>query len=259
MAVTPLQDFISAALARQSTPLSSSSAQVSSAVTPTANSNAANTSAVVLSPGASLQTSSLVTASASFAQLSSLLEVAQDGAGQISDILQQLLSLAQQGGNSQTASSEFQQLLTEVNLIAGNTSFNGASLLNGSFAAPTGEDDSSALSLPDLTTQGLFGSNTLSLGTGSNSDVIAALNGAQDQVNGTSQDITGVQSQLSFALANVDTALANSTAASSTLSDNDLTDGAQGDTLSSLLGTPGISAQAQTGNLSETLLGLVQE
>lgn len=80
-------------------------------------------------------------ASLNVAQASSLLQVADGGIGQIGGILDRLSALSVQANSGALSKSgreglnaEFQGLTQEINRLAGNTNFNGVSLLNGSLS-----------------------------------------------------------------------------------------------------------------------------
>jgi flagellin len=270
MTVTPLGDFVSAVLARQSAPLTPQSASAaltasvaSATVQPKSDVSPSSAS------GALSQTTDLHNTSVGLTQLSSLLQEAQSGTQQIGSVLQQLQNLAGQAENGGPPSAlaaldaEFQQLLTQLNQISASTSFGGANLLDGTFsdqAGTNGNTVSSSLAIPNLSVSGLFGNTPPDvLNVGNASSASAAITNAQNVVNGTSGDITTTQAQVNFAAANVDSALANNDAATAVLSEGDLAIGATGDLLSGLLNNPANTASAQTSNLPTTLLGLLQE
>ena len=264
MSINPILNSVSAALAKQSTPVS-----VKTPAPAVAATDSDTVSVTVLQPTASqpvLQNSSLISASTSIAQLGSLLEVAQSGTEGIGSVIVQLQSLALQAsksGNTQdlsSVSSAFQQLLSKISSIASSTSFGGVSLLNGTFSGGTlDEGDSSAISLSDLSAKGLFGNALPDISTPENaSSALGALSLAQTVVSDTDTLIGNLLGQLGFAAATVNSALANKDAAASTLSDADFSASGSGD-LESLLGNPQLSAQAQALKLPPALLGLLQE
>lgn len=93
-----------------------------------------------LSAGTSLQTNvtTLRTALLNTSQGSSLLQVADGALGQITDILQRQKAIAVQAGAGSLSDSErsflnqeFQNLTQEIDRLAGQTNFNGVSLLDG--------------------------------------------------------------------------------------------------------------------------------
>jgi len=264
--INTILNSVSATLAQQTAPAPVKQAPApANTETPATQTNASFTSpsdSVVASAG-------LITASSNFAQLGSLLEVAQGGTQQVGDILQQLLSLTQQVPQSDDLSgieSEFSTLFAQINQTAGGTTFGGQSLIAGAYTGDTGASSGSGagaqqLSLPNLTTQALFGSDTPP-GISTPQDLqntIAQLTSALTTTDTASQNIAGVLGQASFAAASVNTALANNDAASSTLTDSDIEEGSATDGFSALFGSPAATAQIQTGNLPANLLSLLQE
>jgi flagellin len=98
--------------------------------------------ALSIATGLSTQVSSLRQASLNIAQASSFLQVADGGAQQIGDILDRMSALSVQANsgilndaNREALNTEFQGLAAEIDRLAGNTNFNGVSLLNGSLSS----------------------------------------------------------------------------------------------------------------------------
>lgn len=271
MAITPVQFVVSSAVT-QKTPLSGSSAgatSVSSGAIDIVGLNNKITPAIV--PDISNQlvaASGLYNAYVSLAGTNSGLSVAQLGTKQIALILQQMQDLAAQiagsGSDSVTLSSleaQFQGLFAQIDRITNNASFNGASLLDGSFSVDTGSLNTdgttqpTTATIPNLTTQGLFGHTPPQVDT--QQDAINAqgiLAGAQDVVNGANDTIEMVSKQINFAMGSVETAQANSFASGASLSAADLLSSGFA---SVLLGKPASSASVQTSKMSEKLLNLI--
>lgn len=262
MAVNPILNSISSILAQQSAPVSVSSP---SAASDASEDLAPPPPALDTSPAAPvLQSAALVNASSGFAQLGSLLEVAQSGTQQVGALLDQLQALAQQAVSSDGGTdlgpldSEFQFLLAGIDQVVGGTTFGGTALLTGTLSG-SGDGQSSSLSLPDLSTSALFTTPpSISTPQGA-AAALSALAGAQGTVDNTGTSIDNVTSQLSFAEATVNSALANATAASSTLTESDLASGVVSNFFAGFLAKPASTAQAQTGNLTDTILNLLQE
>lgn len=258
MSINPLLNAISSALAQQSVSRPIKSTASPSGVSTRASASVADSSP----PQAVLQNAGLINASASLAQLSSLLEVAEAGTQQIGAILERLQSLAQQanGGNIDFAAfnSEFQQLLAQIDRIVNGTTFGGTKLLSGALFGRVDSEEQS-LSLPDLSIAGLFGMHVPDILTSQRADLASALlMKALSASDKAKEAIAGIFGQLNFAAASVDSALANSAAASSILGESDLAEGENADAFAVLLSHP-IAVQAQTGNISPGLLSLLQE
>ena len=268
MGINPILNSVSASLAQQSSAVSLRSQP--SVADVSQNSASKTQSASYTSPSQSvIDTANLVNASSNFAQLGSLLEVAQNGTEQVGTILQQLQSVAQQAtgdipsGDLTGLESEFQQLLSQVDQTANNTTFGGTSLLNGSLSGSAGADaatteGASALSLPNLTAQGLFGNTSLDISTPQNAQSsLQSILSAQGTVDNTTSQITALVGQLSFAAASIDTVISNNNAAASTLNEGDLANGSAPTDSLDFLGNSAGAAQAQTGNLPPNLLSLL--
>ena len=128
----------------------------------------------------------------------SLAQVAEGALGEVANNLQRIRELAVQSRNGTNSSTdraaldaEVQQLKAEINRVAGQTSFNGVKLLDGSFAnqvfqvgANTGET---------ITVNAIANSNTTALGTYTNATVtgvaataFTAVTAGDLTINGTS-------------------------------------------------------------------------
>ena len=230
--------------------------------------------AASVSSGPFVEASALYEASVGLSGLSSQFEVAQGGTQKIASTLQNLQNIAQQisadegqGGNSAALTSleaEFQSLYAQLNQTVNDTSFNGASLLDGSFFPDTSiiniPQDGSASGqnnppsiIPDLGTQALF-STTPSFATSESTDAaLSAISGALDLVNGVSANIENVNNQVNFAMASIETAQANNVAATSTLSEGD----GLISFISELMSKPAVSSNTQTSKMSDSTLKLL--
>jgi len=260
MTITPVQDLV-AAFTRASTSSTSSqvSSVVSAATTAPVQTDTTSVSSASSSTSSSLQ--ALNQTSVGLAELGSVLDLAQSGTSNLRSVLQQLQSLAEeatQGGPPSALAilnSEFQNVLTKLSHVAEGANFNGSNLLDGTLSSA-----SSTLSIPNLSTAGLFGnSNPNLLNVSSAGAALNAVTNAQGVVSTAANSIAATQQQVSQASAGVDTALANITASTSTLTEADFNNGATGDVLTNLLSNPSASANTQTNHLPGTLLNLLQE
>jgi flagellin len=91
----------------------------------------------------------------------SLAQTAEGALGEVSNNLQRLRELAVQSANATNSSSdraslqaEAKQLLEEIDRVAGQTSFNGSKLLNGSFKAQTFQVGANANETIDISING---------------------------------------------------------------------------------------------------------
>ena len=105
----------------------------------------------------------------------SLAQTAEGALGKIGDMLQRMRELAVQSSNATNSEddrkalqSEVSQLRDEINRVAKNTSFNGAKLLDGSFAAATfqvGADAGENITVAALTDASASGLSKVVYGT----------------------------------------------------------------------------------------------
>lgn len=221
--------------------------------------------------------SGLRSLSGNLALAGSLTQVADGGAQDIQSILGGLQSLAEQASSGAVSDSnrtdlntQFQALAMEIDQVAGGTTFNGKSLLNGSLSGSnalsldnliTGSDsssDSSALSISDLTTNGLFGGSIPNiLSASSSQQALSAINDALNQVTSNRAAIGSFEQSVNFASANVDTAVNNQQAAMSSLTDTDLAAASTQLAQATVQQNAGIALTAQGNQLLPSLLNLL--
>jgi flagellin len=272
--VIGLQDFLSAAIARQVKPatLSASAAAPQAPIAPLASLESASSSSI---SAQSLSTASFSNASVNLAQLSSVLQVSQSGVGQVQSLLQQLEALAGQASGPDVSSAtlakinnQFQQLLAQINRIVAGTTFGDSSVLDGTFSgqqlgsAATGNGQQGSapkISLPNLSLMALFGTGQTNLLTPeAAAQALAQVGNAKNITSKAKADLQEAQNQTEYASATVQTALTNIDASKAFISDSDLL-GVFENILNGLLVEPAASAQLQTANLSPSLLSLLQE
>jgi len=270
MAITPVQFFVASAVT-QKAPLSGSSVSAASSFAGASDVVGLNnkiTPAIVPDvPSQLVAASGLYNAYVSLASTNSGLSIAQSGVHQISLLLQQMQDLAAQiagsGRDSATLASleaKFQGLYAQIDKLANSTSFNGSHLLDGSFSLDTGSlstngAEQATTTIPNLTTQGLFGNVQPRVDTADNAaGALGAIADAQGIVAGANETIESISSQVNFAMASVETVEANSFASSSNLSAADLISSGFA---ALLLGKASSSATVQTGKMSDKLLSLI--
>jgi len=249
MVITPIQLTVATpAQKMQDTTTTSISPNVNKADNTVAN--FADSISLTGVSGQFIESSNLRDSSLSLSGLTSTLETAGSGIQQISDIIGNLQNISEQAatsGDNAGLASEFQNLSSSINKIVANTSFAGKKLLNGSF-------NSNGTSIPDLSTTGLFGSDSIDPNS---PDVATVLSNAQNIANNASNNVETALSQASFTNASVETVIANNIAAKSTLTKSDLENGLSSSITSDLTSNPNASVQAQTGKLSATLISLL--
>lgn len=277
MSVIGLQDFLSAAIARQVKPdaiRAAVSATPPPQVEDTAQPLPLNSSAPVTSSisSQSLGVAAFSSTAASLAQLGAVLQISQGGVGQLQSLLQQLQALAGQASAPNVSEetlakidSQFQQLLGQISRISAGTTFNGASVLDGKFTGqqllPLGGNSGSApkVTLPDLSLFALFGGTQPNLLTPEGAaQALKSLSAAKDATDKASADIQEAQDQVEYTSATVQSALTNIGASKAVITDTDLV-GVFESLISGFGPDISATAQIQTGNLSPALLSLLQE
>ena len=218
------------------------------------------------------QTSGLKQLSSALTQGFSLTQVADGGAQQIQNALTQLKTLAQTAQsptvNADTRNQldqQFKKILGQVDQIATGTSFNGKKLLDGTLSAANAlsldsllstSESGSELSIGNLASNSLLGSVSIS-SADSAGQAINAISSALNQVAGTRADIGAFQQTLSFATANIETALANQEAAQSSLTDTDFTSATTTSSLADVQKNAALALAAQGNHLTPAILKLV--
>ena len=161
----------------------------------------------------------------------SLTETAGGAVSQVSESLQRIRELTVQAANGtnsasdlQNIQSEISQLAQNINDIAGNTQFNGQTLLNGSFSGQqiqTGPNagDTQSVSLGDVSTQALGIANIDVTTQAGAASALTALDNAITTVSNVQTNIGATQAGLSSALANLSNTYENLAAARSRISD----------------------------------------
>lgn len=163
----------------------------------------------------------------------SLTETAGGAVSQVSDSLQRIRELTVQAANGTNSSSDLQNIQNEINQlgqginqIAGNTQFNGQTLLNGSFGGQqiqTGQNagDTQTISLGDVSTQGLGISGIDVTSQANATSALNSLDSAINSVNSLQANIGATQAGLSSSLANLSNTYENLAAARSQINDTD--------------------------------------
>ncbi len=167
------------------------------------------------------------------ANAQNILDVAEGGYSNIMDILQTVKEKATQaadGGLSSTQRSaiddQVSALISEVDEIVASTTFNGSSLIDGTYSGvdfQTGELASETLSvtLNDADSAAL-GVNSISLATQASANAaITTVSSAIDDLSGRMKDVGEYKVRLQSKEANLSNAITNTEAVRSTIEDAD--------------------------------------
>lgn len=243
--------------------------------------NKASDDVAALSLAAQLQSqvSGLKQVSTNLARAVSLTQVADGGLEQVQTGLQQLQALASQAQNSSLSAEareqlnvQFQQLATEIDRIARDTSFNNRPLLDGSLTSdntislesilsPTGTSEDgggTALVIGDVSTDRLFNGESLSLSSVDGAtQAFAVVGEALKTVVGERTRVGAFQQAVGFLAANVDSAVINQQAAQAVLQDTDFAEASTQFSLADIQRKASIAIAAQGNNLRPNLLSLI--
>lgn len=171
----------------------------------------------------------------------SMLQIADSGLSQISDMLNRAKELSVQSANSaldnssrQAINTEFNAIISEVSRIANTTGFGGQELISGDFSSGSanqydiqvGDSNTSSdkinINVIEGATASQLGLGSIDVSTiGSAQVAISAIDNAIDQVSTTMANIGATQNRLSFASANLETTIVNTTSAVSGIQDTD--------------------------------------
>ena len=163
----------------------------------------------------------------------SLAQTAEGSLQEVSNNLSRMRELAVQASNGTltttdraTLDTEFQALITEVDRVAGDTAFNGVSLLDGTTASvdiQVGVDsgDVIAVALADTTaaTLGLTGDVTTAANAGT---ALTAIDAAIDTVSTARGSLGASQNRLGSAISSISSTRENLSAAESRIRDVDV-------------------------------------
>ena len=226
--------------------------------------------------GQQTQQSSLRAATQNVAETGAMVNTASDGVSEIAQVLDQMQELAQEASAGDLSSDErttlntaFQALSSVITDIANGTSFEGQSLLDGSFnsqalqqANGDNNDSDNSFSIADLRSSALFGSGNVDLLSASDAQAASqAVSTAQNTVSDQQTTLDDLSQGIDLALASLQTASQNQDAANSTLTDNDLlsTSNANSSPQAQLQAQSQQALVAQTSKLPNNILTLLAE
>ncbi|MAM35176.1 MAG: flagellin [Micavibrio sp.] len=209
-----------------------------------------------------------------------VMQVADGGLARIGDILQRMQSLAAQSMSGSVDATgrgfinqEYQQLVTEINDIAGQTQFNGTSLLDGSFdqsflvgvdSADTIDVDLTGAAGVTATTVGLgftaanAGNAAALSGTGASTATFDEISGAIDAVSADRATVGSFISRFEYRGEYIETAIENLSAAKSSIMDVDIAAEQTNLVNKQVLTEASIAALAQANQSKTSLLSLLR-
>jgi flagellin len=201
----------------------------------------------------------------------SMAQTAEGGMSQIGDILQRMRELAMQSANGSNDAdartqldTEFQDLISEIDRIAGTTTFNGVELINGNgsstdFAVDVEGSDNVTVDFSslDVTASGL---SVNSLGVDSASGATAALStidSAITTLNTNRATLGSAQNRLDFTINNLNVQYENQKAAYGRIMDADFAIETANLTRTQILQQAGTAMLAQANALPQSVLQLL--
>jgi flagellin len=215
----------------------------------------------------------------------SVVQTAEGALNESQAILQRMRDLAVQAANGGSqdataqaaADTEFQQLNQELDRIANTTSFNGNSLLNGSFSGAFQVDSGTAAgsvitvdltsgaggALNGLTITGLdsagLGTSTASLtSTGNATSAITTLDSALKDVSTVRAKLGAYQNRFEHTINNLNVAVENLSASESRIRDTDMASELVEFTKNQILSQAGTAMLAQANQAPQSVLKLLQ-
>ncbi len=203
----------------------------------------------------------------------SLLQIADGGAANIGGLLSRLRELASQSASGILGSNErsfldqeFVALRSEIDRISNVTEFNGTKLLSGTgndslsiqIGFRSSANDTLALSLNDLNTGAL---NLTSTNVSTSQAALAALSNIDSAISAVASaraNIGSLQNRLDAAVANLEVAGENLTAAESRIRDADIAFETSLFVRNQILVSAGVAILAQANTLPQQALTLLQ-
>jgi flagellin len=201
----------------------------------------------------------------------SLAQTAEGAMGEVTNNLQRIRELAVQSANATNSSSdraslqaEVDQLLAEIDRVAGQTQFNGTLLLDGSFTSAQFQVGANATDIITVTstvdaTAETLGVDTVDISTvGGATAALTAVDGALDDVSGFRAEFGAIQNRFESVIANLSTAVENLSASRSRILDADFAAETAALTRAQILQQAGVSVLAQANASPQSVLQLLQ-
>jgi flagellin len=202
----------------------------------------------------------------------SLAQTAEGALAEVTNNLQRIRELAVQSANATNSASdraslqaEVDQLIEEIDRVAGQTSFNGTALLDGSFTSAVfqvGANEGETITVAvvvDATTATL-GVDVADIATDETTAgaAITLVDAALDDINAARADFGAIQNRFESVITNLSTAAENLTASRSRIRDADFAAETAALTRSQILQQAGVAILAQANAAPQLVLGLLR-
>ena len=199
----------------------------------------------------------------------SLTQTAEGALGEVSNNLTRMRELAVQAANGTltttdraTLDTEFQSLITEIDRVASDTSFNGVTLLDGttsslSIQVGVNSGDTIAVNLASSTAASLGISSLAVTSTALASAALATIDTAINTVSTNRGDLGATQNRLNSVIASISNARENLSAAESRIRDVDVAAETADLTRNSIMQQAAVSVLAQANVQPQLALNLL--
>ncbi len=218
------------------------------------------------------QINGLTTATSNANNAVSLVQTTEGGLSTISDMLQRMNELAVQAADSvnttsnlSALNSEFTSLISEIDRVAGSSTFNGQHILDGTGPATwtfqVGADNSAndEITLAGLTaTSTALGVSALTISSQTAAQsAISTVQSAINTINVDQGNVGAINNRLNYAISNLGNMVQNLTAAKSRVTDADFASETANMTKDMILQQAGISVLAQANSIPQQILKLL--
>ncbi len=216
---------------------------------------------------------SMQVASQNANQATSMLQTADGAYSQINNILVQMKSLATEAASGQegqtnldSLNGEFQDLQSEIDNIAGSTTYGGTALINGSqggitfqIGATNAANNQMTISFTGATTACLGVSTGIGIDSLTSAQAaMTALDNALTSINTAMGSVGGLQNQLGYTINNLTTSMQNYTSSTSTIEDVDMASEVSTLTKNQILQQSAMAMLAQANAQPQNILKLLQ-
>ncbi len=205
-------------------------------------------------------------------QASAVLDVADGAIGQISQILDRMRELAMQSGSANASAAdrdalntEFTGLRSEIDRIVSETTYQGSSLLDGSFTSQSFRVGTSNGATIDVTVGsvssgalGLTAAGTISTAAGATAVLGTITASSNAQINTVNGQIGAAQNRLSYAASTLAVRVQNVQAAESVVRDLDVASEMTKFTKFQILSQAGTAMLAQANQTPQGVLSLLR-
>ena len=204
-------------------------------------------------------------------QASAVLDIADGATGEITKILDRMRELAMTAATANSSDadrlnlqSEFSGLKTEISRIVTETTYQGTSLLNGTFTAQdfrvgTGSGATVSVSVGSIALSALGLSDASISTAASAADILTTITGsASSAINGVIGQIGAAQNRLEYAASTLAVRKQNVNAAESVIRDLDVADETTRFTKFQILSQAGTAMLAQANSSSQGVLSLLR-